>query len=145
MKRFTAEVKEDPVTGEALLEFPPEVLNEVGWKEGDVLEWKDNKDGSFLLSKKEGTEYVLVESVTTFRTRYVVEVPIGKSDWALDTVSSEEAQQFSSTFVNESIFSHRVVTVDEALNLCDADNDYTKNWTQEHKMKTFFTKWKNND
>lgn len=49
--RWTLEVQEDPDTGEAMLQFPPEMLEAVGWKEGDVLEWKDNKDGSWSLEK----------------------------------------------------------------------------------------------
>jgi hypothetical protein len=51
MKRWTLEVKE--VDGEAVLEFTDEILAEAGWKEGDVLEWIDNKDGSWTLKKKE--------------------------------------------------------------------------------------------
>jgi hypothetical protein len=34
------------------------------------------------------------------------------------------------------------VTKKEALALCDVDNDYTKDWDKEQKMKTFFTTWK---
>jgi hypothetical protein len=49
---WTIEVQEDPETGDAILEFPPDLLANVGWKEGDTLEWKDNGDGSWSLSKK---------------------------------------------------------------------------------------------
>jgi hypothetical protein len=41
------------------------------------------------------TEFVLVECVSTFRMRYVVEVPEGKSEYALDTVVMNEANEFS--------------------------------------------------
>ena len=41
------------------------------------------------------TELVLVETVFQHRMRYVVEVPQGKKDWALDTVVCQEAQEFS--------------------------------------------------
>jgi hypothetical protein len=51
MKRWTLEVKE--VDGETVLEFTDEILAEAGWKEGDVIEWIDNKDGSWILKKKE--------------------------------------------------------------------------------------------
>ena len=33
------------------LTFSDELLEATGWKEGDVLEWIDNKDGSFSLIK----------------------------------------------------------------------------------------------
>jgi hypothetical protein len=32
------------------------------------------------------------------------------------------------------------VTEEEALALCDIDNDYTSGWTKEQKIKSFFTK-----
>ncbi len=39
------------VDDEGVLTFTPEILEATGWKEGDVLEWIDNKDGSFSLIK----------------------------------------------------------------------------------------------
>ena len=39
------------VSNDGILIFPDDVLEEFGWKEGDVLEWIDNKDGSFSLVK----------------------------------------------------------------------------------------------
>ena len=86
------------------------------------------------------TEWVLVECVSQFRTRYMVEVPMGKSEWALDTVVMNEAQEFSQEHLGETIVSHRIVSQSEALELCDRDNDYCKTWSDEHKIETFFTK-----
>ena len=76
-KSWTLEVKEDTKTGDAILEFPDDLMQEAGWKEGDTLEWIDNKDGSWTMKKKELTQWVLVECVSTFRERYMVEVPVG--------------------------------------------------------------------
>jgi len=45
--------EQDPETGDLVLPFTNEILEEVGWKEGDVLEWIDNKNGSWSLVKKE--------------------------------------------------------------------------------------------
>jgi hypothetical protein len=99
------------------------------------------------MSKK--TQLVLVETVSMFRMRYVVEVPVGtdnynndKSLWALDTVTMNEAQEFSQEHLDETIVSHRVVSKKEALALCDIDNDYTKSWSKDKKIETFFTPWK---
>ena len=39
------------VGDDGVLTFPEDFLKEVEWKEGDVLEWIDNKDGSFSLVK----------------------------------------------------------------------------------------------
>jgi hypothetical protein len=149
-KTWTLEVKEDPENGDAILEFPDDLMQQAGWKEGDTLDWIDNKDGSWTLKKKEPTQFVLVECVSTFRQRYMVEVPVGidqygkdKSEWALDTVAMEDAKEFSQEHIGEQIVSHRIVTREEALALCDKDNEYGKDWDEETKMKNFFTLWQN--
>jgi hypothetical protein len=46
-------LEEDPETGELILPFPEEMLQDAGWQEGDVLEWIDNKNGTWSLVKKE--------------------------------------------------------------------------------------------
>ena len=53
MSKWTIVVQEDSETGELMLPFSDEMLSEVGWKEGDVLEWIDNKNGSWTLRKKD--------------------------------------------------------------------------------------------
>ena len=51
-KSWTITLEEDPETSELILPFPPDLLEEAGWVEGDVLEWTDLKDGSWSLTKK---------------------------------------------------------------------------------------------
>ena len=72
--------------------------------------------------------------------RYMVQVPATNPEWALDTVTCEEAKEFSQEALPEVITSHRVMTEEEALALCDEDNDYTQGWTDQQKIKAFFTK-----
>ncbi len=50
-KSWVLEVQEDE-QGEKLIELPEDLLAEAGWKEGDVLVWSDNEDGSWSLNKK---------------------------------------------------------------------------------------------
>ena len=45
------EVQEDPETGELYLQFPDELIEQLGWALGDELTWTDNKDGSWTLIK----------------------------------------------------------------------------------------------
>lgn len=133
----------DPETGDLILPLDDEIFSETGWEIGDTLEWVDQKDGSWLLRKKEMAqekEWVLVECISTFRERYMVEVPKGKADWALDTVTMNEAKEFSQKHLGETIVSHRVISEEDALELCDNENDYAKNWNKEMKMNAFFTK-----
>ena len=49
-KSWTLEVKQHE-DGDCFIEFPDEVLAEVGWVEGDVLKWIDNGNGSWSLKK----------------------------------------------------------------------------------------------
>jgi hypothetical protein len=150
MKTWTLDVKRDE-NDEAILEFPPDFLQEAGWKEGDRIQWIDRKDGTWEMKKIE-TQYVLVECISQFRQRYVVEVPTGidqwgkdKTLWALDTVTMEEAKEFSQEHLGETIVSHWVLSRDEVLEMCDQDNYYCKDWPDEKKFETFVTEWKEDD
>ena len=42
-----------PVDDDYNITFPEDLLEQTGWKEGDVLEWIDQGDGSFKMIKKE--------------------------------------------------------------------------------------------
>ena len=94
------------------------------------------------------SKFVLVETISQYRMRYVIEVPDNHNDgmyecsatqWAEDTVSSEEMREFSQKWIGESILSSREVSRDEVLELCDIDNDYCSSWTDDHKIHTFVT------
>ena len=78
----------------------------------------------------------LVETVSMFRMRYVVE---GKeeshaSDEFVMEVGKESFKEFSQHHMDEVIVSTRELTDDEYLKLFDKDNDYLKNWTEEEKF-----------
>jgi bifunctional DNA-binding transcriptional regulator/antitoxin component of YhaV-PrlF toxin-antitoxin module len=138
MSKYTIQLEEDGY-GNLIIPFTAELLEEVGWKEGDTLEWTDNKDGSFMITKQIETEWVLVETISQFRQRYVVEVPKGKSEYALDSVTTEDVKEFSQKHLGETVVSHRVISEKDALDLFDKDNDYLQGWTDEQKMQTGFT------
>jgi len=141
MSKYTVKLEEDK-NGDLILPFSDKLLKEMGWKEGDTLQWKDNENGSYTLSKKdEGieTEWVLVDTVSQFRQRYVVEVPKGKSEYALDSVTMEDVKEFSQKHLGETIVSHRVISEKDALDLFDEDNDYLKDWGDDKKMECGFT------
>lgn len=140
MTKWTLEIQESP-TGDQFIEFPPEALEEVGWKEGDTIEWIDLGNGSWSLKKKEPEKvWVMVEAIQSFRMRYMVEAPADHPEYAMDTVTMNEAKEFSQEAMPEYITSHRVMTEDQAIDLCDIDNDYTRSWNKEQKLRAFFTK-----
>ena len=43
------------VGDDGILNLPDDVMEDLGWKEGDLLIWIDNEDGSFSLKKYEKT------------------------------------------------------------------------------------------
>jgi hypothetical protein len=165
-KSWILDVHKDDETGEFYLEFNEEIMEASGFKPGDVIDWQANDDGSFTLTKKETkvkkekkkekklekTQYVLVETISQFRERYVVEVPTGKymlgdevrdkSEWALDTVTMEEAKEFTQKHLGETIFSHRVVSEDEVMDIFRADEPYFKDWDKEQVFRNHVTSWK---
>ena len=45
------EVQEDPDTKELYLELPQGMLDKMGWKQDDLLEWVENPDGTWMIIK----------------------------------------------------------------------------------------------
>jgi hypothetical protein len=84
--------------------------------------------------------WVMVEAVSTFRMRYMVEAPKSNPEYALDDVTMGTAKEFSQEWLGEQIVSSRPMTTDEALTQCDIDNSYCSTWTRDQKIKAFFTK-----
>ena len=94
------------------------------------------------------SKYVLVDALSQFHMRYVVEVPDDHNDrevpcdaktWAEDTVTIEEAREFSQHFLGETVIGSRELTREEVIALCDEDNAYLKTWSDEQKIHTFVT------
>lgn len=54
MKSWTITLEEaDDGSGDLVLPLPQDLMDGAGWKEGDTLEWIDNKDGTWSLKKVE--------------------------------------------------------------------------------------------
>ena len=51
--KYTVKLEEDPETGELVMPIPVELLNQVGWDDGDTLLWEELPNGSYSLKKKE--------------------------------------------------------------------------------------------
>lgn len=50
---WTVTVEQAPDSDDLILPLPPDLLAQVGWQEGDTLEWVDLPDGGWQLKKKE--------------------------------------------------------------------------------------------
>jgi len=53
-EKITWEVQtfEDKESGDLILPIPPELLEKMGWREGDTLDWNQDKKGNWILKKK---------------------------------------------------------------------------------------------
>ena len=51
--RWTVAIEEDPETKDLILPFHEDMLKLVGWQEGDTLDWNENEDGTWTLTKVE--------------------------------------------------------------------------------------------
>lgn len=52
-QRFVRTLVEDPENPEGVMvDLGLELCEQLGWKEGDTIEWIDNKDGTWTLKKK---------------------------------------------------------------------------------------------
>ena len=124
-----------------------EELESQGWQVGDTLNWSDNDDGTYSITKQEPeeTEWVLVEALSQFKVSYMIEVPKGKSEYALDTVAMEQATECFQEHLRPTdiILGHKVLTKEEALKLCDEKNEYSAQWDEETKIRNFFTPMEN--
>ena len=125
--------------GELFIELNDEIFEGTGWEIGDDLVWEDNKDGSWTLSKSDKV-WVMVDCIQQYRMRYMVQAPKCNPEYALDDVTMKDAKEFSLLDIGETIVSYRVVSTDEALKLCNEENDYARKWNDEQKINAFFTK-----
>lgn len=83
----------------------------------------------------------LVETVSIFRMRYVVEAKEAShaEDEVVMEIGKEDFKEFSQHHVDECITSTRELTEEEYLKLFDHDNDYLASWDVEQK-KQFINK-----
>ena len=100
--------------------------------------WPTDDEASDHITKND-TVLVMVECVSQFRQRYVIEVDAEYPEYALDDVAMGRYKEFSQVHLGEVVVSHRVVGVDEVLAICDEDNAYCKSWSDEKKLQVFVT------
>ena len=90
-------------------------------------------------------DYVVVTAIASYRMRYVMhrddlqklnfEVPVDSVEWANDTVSADECEEFSQEYMGEYIVDSVEMNEDDMLDLFDKDNDYLSKWTKDQKLE----------
>jgi hypothetical protein len=78
----------------------------------------------------------LVETVSVFRMRYVVEAKTASDARDEVTMSvGDDFKEFSQLHLDEMISSTREIDQAEYLRVFDEDNVYLKDWTEEQKLQ----------
>ena len=49
---FEVITQEDPETGDMLIPIPPQLLKDLGWKEGDEIDFSIDENGRMVVKKK---------------------------------------------------------------------------------------------
>lgn len=77
----------------------------------------------------------LVETVSMFRMRYVIEAEEASHAEEDVILSTEGLEEFSQKHLDETIVSSRELSTTDYMDLFDIDNDYLSKWSDEEKMK----------
>ena len=78
----------------------------------------------------------IVETVSMFRMRYVVEALEEEhaNDEVVCGLGNTDFQEFSQHHVDEVITGSREITKEEYIKMFDKDNDYLAKWPEEQKL-----------
>jgi hypothetical protein len=80
--------------------------------------------------------YAIITTISTFRLRYAIPIREGECAHSIqDLVTCNEIDEFSQLHIGETIVDASECSEQEMLELCDRDNDYLKNWTQNQKIE----------
>ena len=89
-------------------------------------------------------DYVVVTALSSYRMRYVMHRddlqkfnpldPVNAIEWANDTVTMDECEEFSQEHMGEYIVDTVEMDEEEMLELFDRDNTYLGSWTKDQKV-----------
>ena len=90
-----------------------------------------------MTTPSENKVWVLVETISTMRHRYMIETPEDHPEWAMDSVVMEDAEEFSQKHIGELIMDYKILSEADVLSMCDEDNELYKSWPDENKINVF--------
>lgn len=105
---------------------------------------KSNKEKKKSKDKNNDKKYIVVDCISTFHMRYVVE--LDKDDpesYAHDDVVMGECKEFSQNHLDETIVTSREITnVKDVIKLARKDNAYLSSWDDDMLIDRLVTKKK---
>ena len=94
------------------------------------------------------SDYVVVTAISSHRMRYVMHkddlrklntdvesTDKDLADWAMDTVTMQEVEEFSQMHLGEQICDVYECSEEEMLGFFDRDNDYLSGWERDYKIQ----------
>lgn len=87
------------------------------------------------------TIWVKVTSFVSYKMEYMVEVPEGHPEYALDTVTRQEAVEYHQEFLDENVSTFTIpYKLEDAIRECKGGdkNTYCSSWSDEQIIKAFF-------
>lgn len=135
-KTWTLEVKQHG--DDFYIELNDEILKESGFRIGDTVRWKLNEDGSATLESV-NKKYVVIETVSSFKMRYALEVDEDTTDEELKEhtknftkrIIDGEVYELSQQHLGETVDNHFVLNRDEVLKLIRTENPYITTWSDD--------------
>lgn len=108
-------------------QIPDHILKRLGVKSGDEIEWAVNDDGIVTVykAKEPNRQLLLVESICSFKMRYLVEVEARNMESAaraVDAIRNSDIDEFSQEFTSNNIINMQQVSLDEAKLLVASSN-----------------------
>ena len=99
------------------------------------------------MSDMKNLDYVMVTTVVQNRIRYAVPASALKDEndeidpnKAVELVKDSKVDQFSQSFMGESIVDAAALSEEGVLHMFDIDNDYLASWSNEQKLN-FINNW----
>lgn len=127
--------------GDFLLPLTDELAKELKWDHTTELDYEYAPDGGLwiFVKPKVKTEFVVVNAIQSFSTRYIVEVPIGHREDAIEAVrhQTDNFKEFSQKYLGENITTTHVIDKNDIVPLCNVENDYCSTWSHEQKFANF--------
>ena len=119
---YTAKVVTDPENGDSLLEFSPDMIKDLDWRQGDMVNWKQVKKQFFIeniswLSRQEKElPLFIVQTLISHKASFAVRAE--SLEHAFDAVTMEEVTEFDKKYIGSNIIGGRQITLDEYLAEC---------------------------
>lgn len=128
------------VDGDGVMILPDELLLKMNWKEGDILDFVNNKDGSITMKKVDKNNIYVVETVSIHKSVYAIRA--NNKDAANEAVilnNLGDLTDIHQVFLEEHIISNRQVTDEQYIReFHELNGHFGDDWSDETVLKQVY-------